>query len=222
VRGAIERVFEARRDDGRFRVTTGTIYPCHTSYAARALCRFGYARDRRLRKTFACLLENQHDDGGWRCNTVRLGRSPETDSSNPGVTLHALDAFRFLKPADRDAALDRAVDSLLAHWEIRRPFGPCGFGIGSRFLKTEYPFLRYNLFYFVYVLSFYDRALGDSRYRAALEVFEAKLNPRGRVAVEHTNPKLAKLLFCRKGEPSELATRRYREIVKNRASASNL
>ncbi|MFQ5528427.1 MAG: hypothetical protein ACE5GX_19510 [Thermoanaerobaculia bacterium] len=133
VKGAVSQVLAAGRDDGRYRVTTGTIYPCHTAYAARVLCRFGYARDRRMQRTFAHLLDSQHDDGGWRCNTIRLGRSPDTDASNPGVTLHVLDAFRFAASRNSEAALDRAVESLLNHWEVRRPVGPCRFGIGSLF-----------------------------------------------------------------------------------------
>ena len=28
-------------------------------------------------------------------------------------------------------------------------------------MQIEYPFVRYNLFYYVYVLSFYERAKGD-------------------------------------------------------------
>jgi hypothetical protein len=217
VKGALSQVLAAGRDDGRYRVTTGAIYPCHTAYAARILCRFGYARDRRMRRTFAHLLDSQHDDGGWRCNTVRLGRSPDTDASNPGVTLHALDAFRFTASRNSESALDRAVGSLLNHWVARRPLGPCRFGIGSLFMQVEYPFLRYNLFYYVYVLSFFDRARADERYREAFAALSAKLDPRRHVVVERTNPKLAKLTFCAKGRPSELATRRYREILKNHA-----
>lgn len=215
VEGALGRVLAAARDDGRFRVTTGTIYPCHTAYAARVLCRFGYARDRRLKRTFAHLLDSQHDDGGWRCNTVRLGRAPETDASNPGVTLHVLDAFRFTPAGARPAALDRAVDSLLDHWKTRHPLGPCGFGIGTLFHQVEYPFLRYNLFSYVYVLSFYRRAREDERYREALAELAAKLDERDRLVVERTSPKLARLSFCARGEPSEPATRRYREILAN-------
>ena len=68
LRGAADVVFEAWRDDGRFRYApTGSIYPCYTANAARALCRLGYARDRRMKTTFQHLLEVQHADGGWRC-----------------------------------------------------------------------------------------------------------------------------------------------------------
>jgi len=33
--------------------------------------------------------------------------------------------------------------------------------------------------------------------------------------VERPNPKLANFEFCKKGRPSEPATRRYREILEN-------
>jgi hypothetical protein len=44
VRGALQLVLGAQREDGRFRLTpTGAIYPCATAAAARVLCRFGHA-----------------------------------------------------------------------------------------------------------------------------------------------------------------------------------
>jgi len=103
---------------------------------------------------------------------------------------------------------------LLAHWETRRPLGPCHFGIGSRFLSVEYPFLRYNLFYWVHVLSFYDAACGDARFEEAFDVLHRKTE-NGRVIVESPNRGLARLAFCRRGEPSAAATKRWREIRRN-------
>jgi hypothetical protein len=218
VRGALRLILESCRNDGRCRVAPkGTIYPCHTANAARSLCRFGYAEEPRLRRTFAHLLETQHDDGGWRCRKFSGGRGPETEFSNPGVTLFALDAFRFTEHLNENPALDRAVESLLDHWQVRRPIGPCHFGIGTLFRQVEYPFLRYNLFYYVYVLSFYDRAKRDKRFREALKFLESKLDQRGRLSVERPHRKLARLSFCRAGVPSELATRRYRETEQNAA-----
>jgi hypothetical protein len=82
-------------------------------------------------------------------------------------------------------------------------------------MQVEYPFLRYNLFYYVYALSFYDLAKNDQRYLEALRILESKLDACGRVVVEHPNRKLDGLSFCAAGRPSELATARYREIVKN-------
>jgi predicted enzyme related to lactoylglutathione lyase len=216
VRGALGLVREAWRSDGRYRLApSGAIYPCATASAARVLCRFGQARDRRLRQTLVHLLETQHDDGGWRCNKFPWGRGPETRFSNPGVTLLALDAFRFTEDLNRHPRLDRAVDTLLEHWIVRRPIGPCHFGIGSLFMQVEFPFLRYNLFYYVYVLSFYERARRDPRYLEALRLLQSKLDARGRVVVERPNRSLAGLSLCAAGRPSDLATARYREVVKN-------
>jgi hypothetical protein len=216
VRGGLRLVLQAWREDGRFRLAPGgALYPCGTAEAARVLARFGYARDRRLQRTFAHLLETQHHDGGWRCPKFLFGRGPETEFSNPGVTLLALDAFRFTEHLNRNKRLDRAVESLLDHWVVRRPLGPCHFGIGTLFLQVEYPFLRYNLFFYIYVLSFYDRAKRDARYLEALRTLESKLDERRRIVVERPHRSLAGLRFCSKGHSSDLATARYRQVLAN-------
>ena len=207
--------FDAWREDGRFKLyPQGAIYPCHTINAANLLCHLGHASDPRLGRTFDHLLETQHGDGGWRCNKFSFGRGPETEFSNPGPTLTALDAFRFTRFLNREPALDRAVEALLDHWTTRRPRGPCHYGIGTLFMQVEYPFVSYNLFVYVYVLSFYDRAKKDGRFLSALETLRSKLAD-GRIVVERVNPKLARFSFCRKGETSDLATRRCGEILEN-------
>lgn len=214
-KGTADRIFKTWQGDGRFKVAPkGTVYPCHTAIAARALCHMGYAKDRRLERTFEHLLEVQHTDGGWRCNVSKIGKSAITDASNPGVTLWTLDAFRFSLHVNKESRLDKAVKTLLAHWKTRKPLGPCSFGIGTLFMKVEYPFFRYNLFYYVYVLSFFHAARKDARFKAALRDLQAKL-VEGEVVVENPKRELAKFAFCAKGRPSSLATRRYREILKN-------
>ena len=212
VAGALRLVLDARRPDGRIRVAPrGTMYPCHTAVLARALGRYGLASDPRISPTIAYLLENRHTDGGWRCLKFSGGRGPETELSNPGVTLFALDFFRFTEHRESNL-LDRAVESLLDHWNVRKPIGPCHFGIGSLFMQVEYPFLRYNLFYYVYVLSFFPRAVDDPRFLEAFDVLESKLDEQGRIVVERPNRRLAQLELCRKGQPSDRATRRWQEI----------
>lgn len=203
------------REDGRFKVSPqGAIYPCHTIHAVRTLCYLGYASDSRLQRTFDHLLEIQYSDGGWRCNKFSFGRGPETDFSNPGPTLAALDAFRFTDHLNKNKALDQAATFLLDHWETRMPLGPCHYGIGSLFMKTTFPFSNYNLFFYVFVLSFYDRAKNDRRFLEALGILETKLE-NGKIVVERPNQKLAGFAFCKKGEPSDLATERYHQILKN-------
>lgn len=210
-----ELILSAWREDGRFKLTPqGAIYPCHTINAARTLCYLGYASDSRLQRTFEHLLEIQYGDGGWRCNKFSYGRGPETEFSNPGPTLGALDAFRFTTFLNKNKSLDQGVEFLLTHWTTRQPLGPCHYGIGTLFLQVAYPFANYNLFFYVYVLSFYEKAKKDWRFLEALRVLESKL-VKGKIVVERPNQKLARFAFCKKGEPSDLGTERYHEILKN-------
>lgn len=207
--------FEAWQADGRFKVyPKGQVFPCQTVHAANGLCKLGYAGDKRLQTTFRHLLDTQYDDGGWRCEKFFFGRGPETEFSNPHPTLLALNVFRHTDYRGNEPELDRAVEFLLGHWTIKKPIGPCHYGIGTLFMQVEYPFRNYNLFLYVYVLSFYERARQDKRFLEALDALESKLND-GQIVVERVVPKLAKLKFCKKGEPSELATKRYKEIIHN-------
>jgi hypothetical protein len=210
-----ELFFGVWKEDGRFRLyPQGAVLPCHTAIAAHLLCRMGYQSDSRVQKTLQHLLDIEFDDGGWRCNKFSFGRGPETEYSNPGPTLTALNAFRFTDYLNHEPALDKAVNFLLEHWVIRKPIGPCHYGIGTLFMQVEYPFGSYNLFQYVYVLSFYDRAKKDGRFLEALSALQTKL-VNGQIVVERVVPKLATLEFCKKGEPSELATLRYEEILAN-------
>lgn len=216
VSGAAGKVMDSIQDDGRVRVAPkGTPFPCHSAAAAAALCRNGYGDNPRVRLLLSYLMGNRYEDGGWRCRKFSGGRGPETEHSNPGVTLWALDAFRCSGLDRFEAGLDEAVETLLEHWRIRKPIGPCHFGIGSQFMKVEYPFLRYNIFYYTYVLSFYEKARKDERFAEALDVLKTKLDHEGSLVVERPNRKLADYDFCRKGNPSPKATKRFREIIRN-------
>lgn len=208
-------IFSTWIEDGRFKLyPKSSIYPCHTINAVNVLCHMGYVNDLRIQKTFVHLLNTQHTDGGWRCNKFSYGKGDETQYSNPFPTLVSLNAFRFTKYLNRDSRLDLAVEFLLNHWDVKKPIGPCHYGIGSLFMQVEYPFRNYNLFIYVYVLSFYDKAKKDKRFLEALEALKSKMFD-GQVIVERVVPKLSNLSFCRKGKPSLLASIRYTEIINN-------
>lgn len=219
LKGAAELIFSVWKEDGRFKISpTGGIYPCHTALAVTNLCRLGYASDSRIQKSFRYFLDTQEPDGGWKCRKYSFGRGPETEYSTPYTTLEILNAFRYTDLINRESRLDRAVNFLLEHWLIRKPISPCHYGIGSLFMQVEYPFRGYNLFYYTYVLSFYDAAQKDVRFLDALKTLHAKTKD-GKIYVERVVPKLAKLQFCQKGSPSIPATKRYREILENAAGS---
>jgi len=60
----------------------------------------------------------------------------------------------------------------------------------------------------------YDQAKADARFLEALRTLESKMVD-GQIVVERVVPRLAKYTFCKKGQPSELATRRYHKIQSN-------
>ena len=217
VSGGLDLIRSAARSDGRIRLGPKTpMYPCYTAEAARMLCRFGLADEPIVEQTVRYFLESTHETGGWRCSFSRFGKGPETACGSPGATLLALDVLRH-RPEHRsdDEPARGAVELLLGHWVTREPLGPCHHGIGSRFLQVEFPFVRYNLFYYVYVLSFYASARSDPRFREALATLAGKVNEDGQVIVEAPHRGLGGLQFCARGKPSHLATVRYDEIRSN-------
>lgn len=227
LRHVAKLIFQNWKEDGRIRISpSGGIYPCQTALAVNVLCRMGYSDDSRVKKSFQYFLDTQEEDGGWKCRKYSFGRGEETDCSTPYTTLVVLDLMRHspffdceLHP-DQAAVLDKAVEFLLSHWTIRRPVSPCHYGIGTRFMQVEYPFRGYNLFYYVYILSFYVKARRDQRFLDALHALEQKTAD-GKIVVERVVPKLARLNFCRKGCASDLATKRYEEILKRQINSSD-
>ncbi|PKV50632.1 squalene-hopene cyclase-like protein [Aquimarina sp. MAR_2010_214] len=213
---AIDFVLRYQTEDGAFRYSkTSSKLPCMTARILAAFGRLGAHTDKRMEKSYQRLLDIQWSDGGWRCNTVKLGKSPDTDASNPGTTLYVLDAFRFRNNSKKEYdQLDKGIEFLLKHWTIRRPMGPCTFGIGSRFFQVEYPFLRYNLFYYVYVLSFYDKAKQDDRFKEAYTALLAKTE-NGKILPENPHRTWRRFDFAKKGEVSHLASKRWKEIETN-------
>lgn len=215
MRNVAKLIFSNWKEDGRIKISpSGGIYPCHTALALYVLCRLGYSDDERVKKSFEYFIDTQQKDGGWKCNKYSFGRGEETNYSTPYTTLVVLDLLRYSSYFNNDTRLNKAVDFLLEHWIIRKPISPCHYGIGTMFMQIEYPFRGYNIFYYVYVLSFYDCAKKDRRFLEALRALEEKA-VNGQIPVERVVPKLAKLNFCKKGEPSEIATKRFQEILDN-------
>jgi len=57
-------------------IAGGKGHHCYTGNMARALIRFGYADDRRVRKALDWLVKTAHPKGGWTCWSFGGGPSP--------------------------------------------------------------------------------------------------------------------------------------------------
>lgn len=210
-----ELIFSTWKEDGRFKLSPhGAIYPCQTARALNTLCYLNQYNDSRIKKTFEYFYNTQESDGGWKCNKYSFGKGEETNYSTPFTTLLVLDSLRYSELFYNIEFVNKAVEFLLNHWEIKKPISPCHFGIGKLFNQIEYPFRGYNLFYYVYILSFYDYAKNDKRFLEAFNTLASKTIDNN-IVVERIVPKLAKLDFCKKNEVSILATKRYHEILNN-------
>jgi hypothetical protein len=84
-------------------------------------------------------------------------------------------------------------------------------------MQIEFPFVRYNVFYYAYVLSFYERAQRDPRLHAAVARIEESVDENDQLVVERPHRSLKGLRFCARGEPSTAATGRLVEIRENLA-----
>lgn len=215
VQDTINFIFSYLDDNGCFKYSPkSSKLPCITARIITGLGRLGYVHDPKLENCYKYLHQTQQEDGGWRCATAKIGKSPETDASNPGTTLYVLDAFRFRSNSQAvNEKLDNGVLFLLNHWETRKPLGPCEFGIGSRFLSIEFPFLRYNLFYYVYVLSFYKIAQKDKRFIDAKN-FLIKKSKNNEIYPDNPHKSWNKYSFAQKNKKSEIATKLFLEILK--------
>ena len=215
VKDAVEKMmsyYDEKR--GMFQyVQKGSKLPCVTAKIITALTKLKY-KNSILENTFRFFVETQCDDGGWRCATVKIGKSDSTDASNPGTTLYVLDAYKYRENTKQEMGkMDKAILFLLRHWETKKPLGPCEFGIGTQFMKTEYPFIRYNLFYFLYVLSFYEKAKEDKRFKEALKELKAKEMDNG-IKIEHPNKNWQNILFNGSNQ-CNLANTKYKQLIEN-------
>lgn len=211
---AIEFVLAYQQPDGSFRYAPkSSKLPCITGSVLAAFGRLAYC-EAGLASSYENLLSSQNTDGGWRCATVKLGRSPQTDASNPGTTLYVLDAFQYRENTLKErTALDRGVAFLLDHWDSRVPLGPCAFGIGTTFMKTELPMLRYNLLYYCYVLSKYASARCDKRFLEAVRLLRGKTRD-GILLNENPHKAWRGFSFARPGEPCAPATALVAEVLR--------
>lgn len=150
---------------------------CIVGNVARMLTRFGYGDDRRVRKLYDWMLEDQREDGGWNCA-----------AGEPGTLdcWEALAAFAAIPKASRSAAMDRAI-SRGAEFYLERNL----FQEGRRYA----PWFRfhYPTHYFYDVLVGLDVLTqlgyaGDRRLEPALQILRDKRRSDGTWLLDRIHP----------------------------------
>ncbi len=150
---------------------------CAVGNLARMLTRFGYGDDRRVRRLYAWMIEDQRENGGWNC-------APD----QPGTLdcWEALDAFSALPKARRSARMESAIEKGVEFYLERNLL---------REGKRYEPWLRfhYPTHYFYDVLVGLDvvTRLGDPRDRRlqpALKILRDKRRPDGTWLLDRVHP----------------------------------
>lgn len=159
--------------------------------ALRVCAHLGLARDPRVRRLVADMLEWQWPDGGWNCD-----RRPEADHASfheSLIPLWALAEYRgAAKDRSVDAAIERATEFFLRHRLFRAERD--GAVIADRratgrrrtsrhpqspFLQLAYPpYWHYDILTALRVMERLGR-LGDPRVQEALDLIQARRGPEG-------------------------------------------
>lgn len=150
---------------------------CAVGNIARTLTRFGYGDDRRVRKLYDWMLEDQRGDGGWNC-------APD----KPGTLdcWEALAAFAAVPKPKRSPAMDRAVERGAEFYLERKLFEE-----GKRYppwFRFHYP---NHFFYDVLVGLDVLTGLGyggDRRLRPAREVLTRRRRTDGTWVLDKVHP----------------------------------
>lgn len=177
-----------------------TVHLCSAGIATRALVRFGYADDPRVRRTLEWFAEIAHPKGGWS----HFGSGRNLDS------WHALGALAAVPRSKRSAAMQRAADSGAEYFlecELHKQ--------GARY-PPWYRF-HYPVHYYYDILVGLDTvtALGygdDPRLKSALSLLAKKRRSDGRWLLDAIHPESggnknpASFHLENAGEPSKMIT----------------
>jgi len=195
---------------------------CIAANTARILTRFGYAEDRRVRRLYDWLLEDQRDDGGWNCSQ---GTPGTLDVWEP------LAAFASLPRSQRspriDDAIARGAEFYLQRGLVKegRPYPP--------WLRLHYPnHYFYDFLVGLDVLTELGYA-GDRRLRPALGLLAQKRRGDGTWQIDKVHPdlgpgitihpdpsKIRELVLERPGRPSKWITLKALRVLKRVEDAS--
>jgi len=165
--------------------SNGHGHLCYTGNMARALIRFGYDGDPRVRKALDWLVATAHPKGGWTCWSFGDGPAPGRNLDS----WEGLSALAAYPRAKRSAAMDRAV-AAGAEFFLERELHRQG---------ARYP--PWYRFHFP-VHYYYDLLVGldlltslgygsDRRLRFALAHLAKKRRPDGRWNLDAVHPDVA-------------------------------
>ncbi len=174
--------------------------------AAKMMTRFGYCDDRRVRKLYDWLLEDQREDGGWNTSQDTPGT---VDVSEP------LAAFAALPKVKRTTKMEQAI-SMGAEFYLERRL------VGGKRPSPARLWLHYPNHYYYDILVGLDILTqlgygGDPRLRPALDILMKKRQSDGIWLMDRPHPdpqKPKQLVIEEPGRPSKWITLKAMRVLK--------
>ena len=196
-------VLSLQAQDGSFTIPPNVRdnYFCMSAILISSIARMGYCDDPQLKKYIRVILNSQNLDGGWHCYNGDFEMSGI--ESCPMDNLNILMLLGQYENYRSNPILNRALDSLLEHWQIRDRRH--GFGIGRRFMSLQYPAVKYGILRVLDVLSLFPYAVEKRNFKSMLDSIKQKASG-GKYFAETTNGSYSEFDFSKQEEPSRWLT----------------
>jgi hypothetical protein len=218
----IEKIFGIQLPDGTFKITTvdKPNYFCVSAIFFSSVARIGYKDDPRLGKYIQFILDTHRPDGGWHCGEDHTsGQKIEPTESCPMDNLNILMLLGQYERYRRDSRFNGAADLLLSHWARREEnWRPSDFGIGKRFMRLEYPSVKYGILRVLDVLSMFPYAAKSDGFKDMLGFVRQKSRG-GKYCAESVHEAYAEFDFGQMAEPSRWLTFLVKRIEKRVAES---
>ncbi len=200
VKKIVEKVMEHQSTQGPFQLPTNI--PVHFGGSGKdewawALCdapvilasliRMGMGKDPRVQRAIEYLISLVRENG-WPCAvSPELGkfRGPgRKDDPCPYATLVMLSVLAHIPELRKSEAAKTGVETLLSLWENSRQEHPYMFFMGTDFRKLKAPLFWYDILHVLDVLSYFEWARRDKRFKQMLDLVESKADGDGRYVPE--------------------------------------
>lgn len=164
--GAFQNLINIARTFGGSGQDEWTWLMCDAPVSLGLLLAAGLGADARVQRAVDHLV-GLVDENGWQCKgsaSVGKFRGPgRRGDPCPVATLDALQALAYAPQMHTHPAVEAGVEMILGQWSGPREVKYYLFGMGSDFRKVKYPFLWFDIFRTVDVLSRFAQYRSDSR-----------------------------------------------------------
>ncbi len=196
-----EEIFRYQSRDGSFTIPPNVQdnYFCMSAILLSSLAKMDYHDDPRVLKYIRAAVGSQMSTGGWDC----YGNDSTSNLSCPMDDMNILMLLGQYKDYRENPKLSKAIDHLLAHWEMG--VNIYGFGVGKRFRSLQYPAVKYGILRVLDALSYFPYAVKSKTYKNMLDFVHAKAKD-GRYQAEATEFDFTDFDFSQTKKPSQWLT----------------